>query len=60
MKHTVTIIYKSGAKVHVECDSFTATRGISVGLKEVKWEKIRPNPLYFGVDNVESIWEGKV
>lgn len=58
---TVTVIYKSGQKVRFKCKSFTAVRNQSVGLKEVTWEEsIHPKPLFFNVDEVESIWEGKV
>lgn len=60
MKKTVTIIYKSGQKVRVKVDKMTITRNTATGSVSVKWEGIQPNPLLFGIDEVESVWEGKV
>lgn len=59
MATTVTILYKSGNKVHVKVDSLSIKRFMN-GSKEVSWEKMRPNPLLIGVDDIEAVFEGKV
>ena len=52
----LTVIYKSGAKMDLTCDSFEVRmRGAEV--VEVLWEKPRPRPMFFGVDNVEAIYQ---
>lgn len=59
-KATVTVIYKSGQKVRVKVNSMSITRNPSSGQTSVKWDGIEPRPLLFGIDEVESVWEGKV
>ena len=59
---TVTIIYKSGAKVHFKCKNFTCRKQGST-LLEANWDGIRkndPRPLLFGVEEVAAVWDGKV
>lgn len=56
---TVTILYKSGAKVQVTCKSMTVTR-YSNGTLHVKWDEMKPVPLLLGVDDIAAIYEGKV
>lgn len=53
---TIRIFYKSGNWIDVRCKSFTATR-VGGALTEVKWDDMRPKPLFFGVDEVEAIYE---
>lgn len=54
---TVTIIYKSGAKVHLQVESMGVTR---FGTAEVTWKDAKPKPLLMGVDEIAAIFEGKV
>lgn len=57
---TVTIIYKSGAKVQLSVQKFTVKRD-SEGLRTVEWEISRgAKPLYIGVDEIAAVYEGKV
>lgn len=56
---TITIIYKSGAKVTLKCKTFTCSFR-NGALLEVTWEDPKPRPMFFGVDSVEAIYEGKV
>lgn len=57
MKETKTVYnirvnYKSGKTEEFECYNFKHTRN------EVSWEGIGyPSPLWFGFENVESIWQ---
>jgi hypothetical protein len=55
---TVTIIYKSGAKVHLEVKELSITKGVN-GLKEITWEEADPRPLFIGIDEVAAIYEGE-
>lgn len=52
----VKIIYKTGTQITFRCKEFTATRNNLGELTAVKWDDAWPNPLYFNVDSVESIW----
>lgn len=56
---TVTIIYKSGAKVHLQVESMGVTR-FGTGATEVTWKDAKPKPLLMGVDEIAAIFEGKV
>jgi hypothetical protein len=57
-RSTVTIGYKSGAKVRVRAKSFKVTR-LHGGGKEAEWENVWPRPLLFGIDDVAAIYEGR-
>jgi hypothetical protein len=52
----VQINYKSGQSIVVKCKEFSCKyRGST--LVELKWEGINSNPLYIGIDDIESVWE---
>lgn len=55
---TVTVIYKSGAKVQIKCKSFGVKKNGS-SLREVEWESPKPRPMLFGIDEVAAIYEGE-
>jgi hypothetical protein len=55
---TVTIIYKSGAKVRVKVDKLTVRKNGS-DLKAVDWTSAKPNPLLLGLGEIAAIFEGK-
>ena len=54
----VTVIYKSGVKIQIECQSFEV-RKIGGELQRVIWDSPKPKPLFFGIDDVAAIYEGK-
>lgn len=56
---TVTIIYKSGAKVEIECEVFKARMSELGELMSVTWGSAKPRPLYIGVSEIAAIFEGK-
>lgn len=58
-KEKVTILYKSGQRVHVRCKSFKVTRFAS-GSLEVSWDTLRPPALLLGIDDIEAVWNGWV
>ena len=57
--HKLTILYKSGAKVHVRADNFEVKKQGGT-LTETNWVNLKPRPLYFGVDEVAAIYQGHV
>ena len=57
-KDDITIIYKSGAKVHLKVDSFRITKS-GGELHSAEWDKADPRPLLLGVDEIAAIYEGK-
>jgi hypothetical protein len=56
---TYTVIYNSGTKVTFRASGFEFALYLS-GRAEVKWTKIEPECIHFGLDDVAAIWEGKV
>lgn len=55
---SVKVVWKSGHEQVFHCDSFTVSRNAMSGvITQVKWENISPRPLYFALDQVESIIE---
>lgn len=54
---TVTIIYKSGAKVKIKCKEMTIRKRGGT-LTEVKWIEADPRPMLVGVDDIAAIYEG--
>jgi len=56
---TVTVIYKSGAKVRIKCESFKLTYNPADGLRSATWVKAKPEPLFIGLDDIAAIYEGK-
>lgn len=57
---TVTIVYKSGVKVHLRCKSFTVTRYAS-GNRGFDWDgMVGVKPLLLGADDIAAVFEGKV
>lgn len=60
MKHTVTVKYKSGHTARFRCKSFTVQRGRAI---ETAWDTgrfARRRPLLLNIDEIESIWQGRV
>jgi hypothetical protein len=57
MKDKVTILYKSGQKVHVKVDRLVVNRNFD-GPVKLEWENMVPRPLSISGGNIESIWEG--
>ena len=54
----VQINYKSGISVITEVDSLSVTRSVTgAGLASITGDEMRPRPLYFGIDAIESVWE---
>lgn len=53
----VRIIYKSGAQIDINCDSFTTTSNVLGVLTRLEWENARPKPQFLGIDEVAAIWE---
>ena len=54
----VTVIYKSGVKIQIECQSFEVEKR-GGELWRVIWDSPEPKPLFFGIDDVAAIYEGK-
>lgn len=59
MKSKITIIYKSGVKIHAKADKFTVT-SYNNGGANYKWEGLEPIPLRIGADEIAAIYEGHV
>lgn len=55
----VTIVYKSGAKVHARVERLTV-RAVQGEVVAMEWERMEPRPLAVGVAEVAAIWMGKV
>lgn len=55
-KSKVQINYKSGTSMVVECEDFGLKR-IGGDLTSVNWDSCKPNPMFIGVDDIESVWE---
>lgn len=53
---TVRVLYKSGNSIDVSCENLRITRNSTAGLAAVEWSKCKPRPLFFNVDEVESIY----
>lgn len=56
-RNTVTIIYKSGAKVKVECDDCIITHS-GTTLTKITIIGGKPRALHFGLDDIVGVWEG--
>ncbi|MBB3752694.1 hypothetical protein FHT44_005206 [Mycolicibacterium sp. BK634] len=52
----VQINYKSGRSIVIKCEDFKATR-VGSDLRKVEWRAAVPDPLFIGLDDIESIWE---
>lgn len=59
MKYKITIIYKSGVKIHAKADKFTVT-SYNDGGASYEWEGLEPNPLRIGADDIAAVYEGHV
>ena len=58
MAQKITVLYKSGAKVTIKCESFTCFRR-GGELTKIEWDSPQPKPLFIGVDNIAAVYEGK-
>ena len=53
---TVVIRYKSGKTITVRVEKITVTReGGSIA--GISWTNMTPDPLFIGLDNIESVWQ---
>ena len=55
----ITISFKNGNEIKLECDSFTVKTSITTGeITSVAWEGEKNiNPLFFRIEDIESIVE---
>lgn len=51
-----TVIYKSGAKVHIKARRISWKR--EHGGTTFEWDDMRPQVLMFGADEIAAIWAG--
>lgn len=57
----LTIVYKSGQRVHVRAKSLTATWSrADQALTKLEWDSLEPRPIFVNLHAVESIWNGHV
>lgn len=57
-KHKYTIVYKSGIRIHIQCDELETTHVAHHELRNIKAEGVVPRPFYLGMEEIESIWAG--
>ena len=57
-KTKVRIVYKSGYVQDITCESFEV-KWVGGTLTEVNWVDAKPDPLFVGVNNIESVWVKK-
>ena len=60
-KHWVTIIYKSGAKVHLRVEDLTV-KWLGDDLTKLSWEGTDPEtePLFVSLSDIAAVWKGRV
>lgn len=58
-KNLITLIYKSGVKIHASCETFDAERRSST-LTKLQYVDLEPRPLFIGLDDIAAIFEGHV
>jgi hypothetical protein len=56
MANRVLVLYKSGNRMEFVAEKFTGTTRGGM-LSEVAWEGIKPIPLYFGIDEIEAVFD---
>lgn len=54
-RHTIQINYTSGHSMVVKADSFTVKK--TYGGVTMSYSGMVPRPLYFNIDEVESVWQ---
>jgi hypothetical protein len=52
----VQINYKSGQSIIVKVEKLEVSRRGGT-LDSIKWDGIAPEPLFMGIDDIESIWQ---
>lgn len=58
MSDKILVIYKSGAQVTLTCEGGFVVEKRGGTLESVTWNgKTTPRPLFFGIDDVEAIYE---
>ena len=61
-RHKLTIIYKSGVKLHLRADEFDAKwYQEGGGVSSLSWRGMgSKSPIYAGLENIEAIYNGWV
>jgi hypothetical protein len=52
----VEIRYRNGDVVRMRVTNFKVTRSLTGGLS-LEWENATPDPMFIGINDIQSIWE---
>lgn len=52
---SLTIIYRSGARIDLTCDDYTITKSHGT-LTRIELTNARPKPLLYGIDEIVAVW----
>lgn len=57
----VTVLYRSGVKVHIRCKTFKVTRSPFDGhITGIEWSEATPAPIHIGFNEIAAVWNGHV
>lgn len=55
----ITVVFKGGATIDIDVESFAATRGTGPGFTEVSWKPGKDRPLGFDPSEIVAVIERK-